>query len=38
MWVNKDGLPFGAKAMASWIKKLFVNLATMTTLNKELTE
>jgi hypothetical protein len=35
MLVNKDGLPFGTKAMASRIRQLLVSLTTMTAANKQ---
>jgi hypothetical protein len=33
-WLNKEGLPFGAKAMASRVKQLIVSLDVMTASNK----
>jgi hypothetical protein len=33
-WLNKEGLPFGAKAMASRVRQLIVSLDVMTTSNK----
>jgi hypothetical protein len=34
MWLIKDGLSLSAKAIASWIRQLLLNIATMTALNK----
>jgi hypothetical protein len=36
MWLNNDGLPLGAKVIASPIKQLFLSITTMTTSNKHL--
>jgi hypothetical protein len=33
-WLNKEGLPFGAKAMASRVRQLIVSLDVMTASNK----
>jgi hypothetical protein len=38
MWVIKDGLPLGAKAIASKIRQLFLSIATMMAFNKQVTE
>jgi hypothetical protein len=38
MWVNTDGLPLGAKAIASKIRQLNLRIATMTAFNKHVTE
>lgn len=35
-WVNKDGLPFGAKAKASWIRELILSLGVMIAANKHI--
>jgi hypothetical protein len=38
MWVNKEGLPFTARAMASKLRQVFLSIATMSALNKRVTE
>ena len=37
-WLNKEGLPFSAKAMASWIRQLIVSLDVMTKSNKHISQ
>jgi hypothetical protein len=38
MWLNKEGLRLGAKAIASQIRQLLLNIATMMASNKHLIE
>lgn len=38
MWANTDGLPLGAKTIASKIRQLNLRIATMTAFNKHITE
>ena len=33
-WLKKEGLPFKAKAMTSWVRQLIVSLDVMTASNK----
>jgi hypothetical protein len=37
-WVNKEGLPFGAKAMASRVRQLIMSLDVMTASNKHISQ
>ena len=37
-WLNKDGLPFGARSMASKVRQTIISLDVMTTTNKSISE
>jgi hypothetical protein len=38
MWLNKEGLPLNAKSMASKLRQVIISIATMSALNKHVTE
>jgi hypothetical protein len=38
MWLNKEGLPLNAKSMASKVQQVPISIATMSALNKRVTQ